>query len=268
MIFVLALGAVMAAAPPEGWGQIPEPPEALLDCANRSMHEWRVSLHEGRVRIEPDDRSQSSAKQQLPFKPPAKLFSTGWSHALAVKDGYFVGSNGGEWGGALVWFSANGKKHRQLAKENVAGLAAVGPDEVLSLHGLNHLGMRRGSVRWFKKGADGQWALSEEQSLDAGPYAFTATGDVAYVVTAESLTKVGPGHQVKLLETLPVWQLYPNSMVVDSGGALWVGMRHFVVRLVPNGERFTREWFVPRNCLQATQAGRGCACPAEGRTPK
>lgn len=89
-----------------------------------------------------------------------------------------------------------------------------------------------------------------------------------YVVTDTSLTRVGPDHQVKVLEPLPAWMLSPNSMVVDSGGAIWVGMRHFVLRLVPEGKRFTREWFVPRNCLKATQAGGDCVCPAEARPPK
>ncbi|HEX8700833.1 MAG TPA: hypothetical protein VF815_18455 [Myxococcaceae bacterium] len=269
MVFVLALGAVIAATPPEGWRQVSEPSQALLDCANHSQHEWWVSVHEGKVRIEPNDLSRRSDKRQLPFKLPPKIFPMGgWSHSLAVKDGFFLGSNGGEWGGALFWFSADGKKHRQLAKENVRGLVASGPDEVLSLHGLNHLGSRRGSVRWFKQGTDGQWALSEEQSLDAGPYSFNATGEGVYVVTATSLTKIGPGRQVKILEPLPTWMLYPNSIVEDAGGALWIGMRHFVLRLVPGGEKRTREWFVPSKCLQSPQVGSDCVCQEEGRTPK
>lgn len=268
MLLILALSAVIAAAPPEGWGRISEPSEALLNCANRSRQEWRVSLHEGKVRIEPDDESRPGARQALPFKLSPKLFPTGgWSHSLAVKDGYFVGSDGGEWGGALYWFSSNGKKRRQLAKENVRGLVRSGPDEVFSLHGLNHLGERRGSVRWFKQGADGQWALSEEKPLDAGPQTFTATGDGAYVMTATSLTKVGPGRQVKVLAPVPTGQLYPNSLVVDAGGALWIGMRHFVLRLVPGEEKVTREWFVPSNCLQAAQ-GSDCGCQAEAGTAK
>jgi hypothetical protein len=261
MLFVLALGAVIAAAPQEGWKQVSEPSQEFLDCANGSQHEWRVSLHEGKVRIEPDDVSRRDARPPLPFKLPPRLFPTGgWSYALAVKDGYFVGSNGGEWGGALYWFSANGKKRQQLAKENVRGLVAVSPDEVLSLHGLNHLGMRRGSVRWFKQGADGQWALSEEKPLDAGPDSFTATGDGVFVVTATSLTKIGPGRQVKVLEPLPTWMLYPNSIAVEAGGGLWLGMRHFVLHLVPRGEKFTREWFVPSPCLQSPRGGSGCVC--------
>ncbi|HEX8435976.1 hypothetical protein [Archangium sp.] len=260
MFFVLALGAVMAATPPQGWVRIPEPSEALLECANASPHEWRVSPHEGGVRLEPDVPPGGGARQTLPFKPSRKLFPMGWSHSLAVKDGYFVGSNGGEWGGALFWFSTHGRKHRQLAKENVRGLIASGPDEVLSLHGLNHLGGRRGSVRWFKQGTDKQWSLSEEKPLDAGPYAYTVAGEAVYVVTATSLTKIGPGRQVKLLEPLPTWMLYPNSLVVDASGALWVGMRHFVLRLTPEGEKFTREWFLPKDCLQAGQGGHDCVC--------
>ncbi len=155
MIFVLALGAVMAAAPPEGWRQLPEPPEALLECANRSKHEWRVSLHEGRVRIEPKDLLQGSAKQVLPFTPPAKLFSTGWSHVLEVNNGYFVGSDGGQWGGVLYWFSADGKKLWQIAMGPVRGLIASRPGEVLSLLGPSDPETRRGRVQWSKQTASG-----------------------------------------------------------------------------------------------------------------
>lgn len=260
MLFLLALSAVVAVAPPKGWEPIAEPSQKRLSCANHSRREWRVSTPQGELRIEPHDPTEDGAARALPFKPSPKLLPGGVSHVLAVKDGYFVGSDAGEWGGALFWFSAQGTQHRPLANENVQGIAQTGPDEVLSLHGLNHLSLREGRVRWFKPDAQGRWNLDEEKPLDSGPHTFTATPEAVYVMTATSLTKVGPGHQVTVLEPLPISQLYPNSLALDASGALWVGMRHFVLRVSPRGEKPSRQWFAPSKCRRSVMEEYDCVC--------
>ncbi|HEX7837136.1 MAG TPA: hypothetical protein VF469_06710 [Kofleriaceae bacterium] len=60
---------------------------------------------------------------------------------LAVADGFLVGTDAGEWGGALQWFSKDGARHAQIADANVRSLVVLGADEVLVLEGLNHLSL-------------------------------------------------------------------------------------------------------------------------------
>jgi hypothetical protein len=37
-------------------------------------------------------------------------------------------------------------------------------------------------------------------------------------------------------------------MAVDAAGQLWIGMRHYVVRLTPSGSRYTLAWLAPGAC--------------------
>ncbi|PTL78674.1 hypothetical protein [Vitiosangium sp. GDMCC 1.1324] len=260
MWLALALSSVLAATVPDGWILVPEPSEEQVGCANHSRLAWRVSSDKNGVRVEPEPDPEHDTGARLPFALPKELHVGGTRHVLAVPDGFLVGSDAGEWGGGLFWFSSDGKTWRQLANENVNGLVQLGPGEVLSLHGLNHLGMRRGAARWLVQDAQRQWTVSETKMLDAGPQAFVSTPEALYVVTADSLTRIGRDRQVSVLQPLPTAILYPNSMTADSHGTLWVGMRHFVLRLTPSGKGFSREWFVPKDCARIKQQDFECVC--------
>jgi hypothetical protein len=260
MILAAALSAVLATTGPEGWTQVPEPSNALLQCANYSKREWRVSPRPDGVRLEREPAPEHDTGGPLPFTLPKELPARGRRHVLAVTDGFLVGFDAGEWGGALFWLSSNGRTWRRLSEENVHGLVSLGPREVLVLQGLNHLSEARGSAGWIKQGANQQWTLSEQKKLDAGPQAFVATRNAVYVATADSLTRIDRDRQVTVLQPLPTATLYPNSMATDSDGALWLGMRHFVLRLVPGASGFSREWLVPKDCTQAEVRKFDCVC--------
>jgi hypothetical protein len=51
-----------------------------------------------------------------------------------------------------------------------------------------------------------------------------------------------------------------NSMVIDPGGALWIGMRQLVLRLSPERGRFTETWLVREGCRRAAQVDLECVC--------
>jgi hypothetical protein len=260
MRLALALSTALAATVPDGWTRVPEPSQELVGCANLSRREWRVSPGASGVRIEPEPEPEHNTGGRLPFALPKEIRAGGRRHVLPVADGFLVGFDAGEWGGALFWFSRDGKTWRQLSEENVRGLVPLGPGEVLALHGLNHLGLRRGAARWLMRDAQGRWTVSETKMLDAGPQTFVSTPEAVYVVTAESLTRLGRERQVSVLQPLPTAILYPNSMTVDPGGALWVGMRHFVLRLAPTRTGFSPEWLVPKGCTRVKLQGYECEC--------
>lgn len=260
MLLAAFVSAVLAATAPEGWLQVPEPSKELARCAHQVGRTWRVSTRAGGVHIEPASAPKHDTGGALPFVLPKEIPAYGNKHVLAVPDGFLVGFDAGENGGALFWLSLNGQSWRTLSDENVRGLIALGTREVLVLQGLNHRGIERGVARWFQQGADARWTLSAEKKLDSGSYMFTVTRDAVYVETVRSLTRIGRDREVTVFQKPPIDLLDPYNMTADANGALWVGMRHFVLRLAPSPTGFSREWFVPKDCPRLELRKYDCEC--------
>ena len=53
---------------------------------------------------------------------------------------------------------------------------------------------------------------------------------------------------------------YPNSMVRDGRGHVFVGMRHSVVELVPGDPLWKARWLVPQDCAHFVLRDDECAC--------
>jgi hypothetical protein len=52
-----------------------------------------------------------------------------------------------------------------------------------------------------------------------------------------------------IMQPIDTTSLYPDSMAVDATGQLWIGMRHYVVRLTPAGARYTVAWLARGPCV-------------------
>lgn len=252
----------VAALIPKGFVAIKSPSDELLACANRSHREWRVSGKD-QLHIEAEPRPERDKGPALPFRLPASQLPSGRRSVLAVTGGYLIGFDAGEWGGRLLWADSTGKDQRELASDNTVGLVALGPGSVVTLHGLNHLGLHRGTARWLAAGDGGAWKVVASESLDSGPQAFVADGSAIYVLTATSLTRISSDRKVTVVQPTRTAQLYPNSMFREPGGALWVGMRLLVLRLTPEGTHFVEQWFAPKGCENARSASSECKCDGE-----
>lgn len=233
---------------PDGWSIMPAPSERELACANRSDDEWRIAIDDTGVHITKAAQREPNDGPQLPFTLPKDTPSRGRRHVLAVGDGFLVGTDSGEWGGALQWFSKDGTHHAQIADANVRGLVALGADEVLVLEGLNHLSLREGTARWVVHD-HGAWRSAHTAQLDAGPSTLVAAADAVYTVTPTSLTRIKRDRTVEIVQPIDTTYLYPDSMAVDATGQLWIGMRHYVVRLTPAGARYTIAWLARGPCV-------------------
>lgn len=229
---------------PAGFTPASSPNDEQRSAANISNNEWRVGVEDQRLAISKRDRK--TPKPTLPFTIFENLRKEGMSDVSAVmqtSDGLLVGFDGGEWGGGLYWFAPDGKKYAELGNSNVHGLVLVADDEVLSLEGLNHGGSREGAARWVER-ASGKWATATSKDLGAGPETFVSTKDFVLVVTPESVVRILRNRTTEVVLRLDVSLLYPNSMVPDAKGHFWIGMRGFVVELVPAGTTFTPQWFM------------------------
>ena len=117
---------------PAGWSVVSPPTEDDIHCANFSDEEWRIAVDDTGVRITLATEREPGSGPALPFALP-KDAARGRRHVLAVAGGFLVGTDAGEWRGALHWFSSDGGAHTQLANQNVHGLnVPLGADEVLA----------------------------------------------------------------------------------------------------------------------------------------
>jgi hypothetical protein len=88
-------------------------------------------------------------------------------HSMPAFGGTLLGFNGGEWGGALVFVDAHGRK-TGLVDDNVQGIARVG-QQILVFTGLAHMGLNRGRLLEVTAGADGMPAVRELAALHGAP---------------------------------------------------------------------------------------------------
>lgn len=264
-IFVLSLvGAARQENEPEGWvvysaGR--EPADDALECGNLSPLEWRVIEDvNDTVGVIPFERSVV----RLPFELPEAVVTPqqgawGPDGVLRVRDGWFVRYDRGEWGGALLWFDAEGQVWRRLVDRNVAGLVSVG-DVYLAFASTPMGG--EGEVYVLKPPAeDGTWVAESVLPLDAEPEVAISDGTSALLVTTDGISRVFRDGSVDILVRAPFAALFPNSLFVAKNGDLFVGMRHFVARIDP-GERDSLDWLVPKQCssFRVSDDGTTCDC--------
>lgn len=235
------------------------PTDEQRRCANYSDDEWQVSIDRGHVTISKASQREPDTGPALPFVPPKGDALRGRRHTLAFAGGYLVGSDAGEWGGSLSWFASDGSQRQVLGDVNVHGLVALAPDLAMALEGLAHMSIDEGAVQWIER-AGTKLDASKKTPLPGAPGAFVAADDGAYVLTTSDLVKVTKARDVRVVQPVRTGGLYPDSMAIDATGALWVGMRQFVLRLTPHQDRYTETWFVPEACQQMEIADLECHC--------
>lgn len=152
-----------------------------------------------------------------------------------------------------------------LAGDNIVGFAETST-AVLAFAGLAHGGLDTGKVLKIVGDTAADRKVETLVDLGSAPRAIVAeTPDSFLVLTANSLMRVkASGTTEKLFSTRYAY-LYPNSMIVSASGVIHIGMRHFVVRLMPMSEGYREEWFVPSGCTQFTERDLDCVCAAKAK---
>ena len=148
-----------------------------------------------------------------------------------VGDGWLVGFNHGEWGGALYWFSSDGKRNYKVSDHQIVQFFGLA-DGLYAIEGLAHMTMSEGSIIRISRGSDRlHWRADTFTKLPFAPYAVSVRQDNTMLVTlSDALVSIDGRGKVKTLLTNPPWiGLYPNSSVVSADGQkLYIGMRQFV----------------------------------------
>lgn len=264
-----AVGASM----PSDWSALHQAPsEDQLRCAWQRTDLWSVSLAEGALVVDP--RPSGVTTDPLPFRPGTDRDRAGHRRVLEVSDGWMVGFDAGEYGGGLWWFSRDGNRSMRIAlpestpvrkddpfrAENVRGFVSF-EGEILVFMGLDHLLGKSGHVFRLARTA-GEWGLLPIAAFDASPSAWTVETGQIFVVTQGGLWTIGESWEVEQVHPVDLDGLVPASLVRDSEGVLYMGLRHYLLSLRPEQDYWTERWYAPSQCVSFS-AKNGCECVPE-----
>jgi hypothetical protein len=151
------------------------------------------------------------------------------SYTLKVADGWIAGYDEGEFGGAVYWFSLDGKIKMKLSDVNINEFIVDG-SRIFAVTGLAHLNFSEGSMVEILK-VEGEWTVVEFVPLPDSGEAIARVGVGDYViVTSTMLLRVNLKKEMRILIANKNWGiLYPNSIAVDDKN-IYIGMRKYVVR--------------------------------------
>ena len=252
---------------PAGWVLYPvsQKPDGIdnLDwrCASYSEREWMVTPGVEGMRISRVPRDYIDDPLPFDIRPQkGEKDLAGQRLVKRVGDGFLVGFNAGEFGGALWWFSADGGSRKKLADDNVVGFAD-NASGVLALVGLAHRATDYGKLLLVREGQGGDRQVDVVADLGAAPAAHAMEADGSLLVaTYDKLIRVRTTGEVEQLHAPANGFIIPNSMTLSDGGVLHIGMRHFVLRLSPAGGGYKEEWFVPKECSEFELRDYDCVC--------
>ena len=195
---------------------------------------------------------------------------------LRVDDGWLVGYNFGEWGGRLWWTNPQGRNAHPVSYGGYcAGAPPLNQDDVppmlrrklgkpgsdvsniVSLRranggvfvfsGLAHLGPSVGDLMRAER-RNAKWQACYVADLTGAPETIESDAPDTWLVLVAGgiFPRERPGALIRIDSrgartdlAAPSFMgggLSPNSMVKLRDGTLYVGMRHFVARLIPNGQ--------------------------------
>ncbi len=252
-------GRVHAAAPDiaaRGWVQTPAPSAERGRCALLARRSWVVTAQEGRVGVHAltavgEPRPPELRNAQLP----------GWPmHYAAVEGGFLVGADAGEFGGWLRWYSPDGGTWRSVSDWPTMAIVVVGRDRAIALRRAE----RGGAVEWVQ--FDGSaWAVNRSVSFDAEPVALGVAPGRILVLTSAGVFAAGDAGRLETISLLQSSSLLPSSVAADGSGAVWVGMRDFVLRIEPPEKTGSENsapvtWWAPKGCISARIVGKECIC--------
>jgi len=258
---------------PTGWKVFPTPAGGsdVMHCANFALQE-QVSLSETGVLqiVQLPRRARPIPPPELPpganSMPGMTGGMSGFESVLKVENGWLLGFDQGEFGGGLSFVDVSGKA-TQLYQENVRGFVETSQG-VMVFTGVAHLTIDGGRVLIARNPVTANTKLETLAPLDGAPETFTKISpDAALVVTTHGISRITSSGEHQTLTHSIFATLYPNSIVVTPDATIYVGMRLFVVRLVPTSKpgEYTEQWLVPEDCKQLRMEGYTCSCSSESQ---
>ena len=259
-----------------GWVAISGPPtEEELRCTYFSEDCWALSVKDGRIIPVPCPIREHA--DPLPFSYSSGPDRKGKRSVRRLRDGWLVGFDDGEFGGGLWCFSPDGRESRRLRPpadapaspadpfraENVRGLPTLGTEQLV-LMGLDHLGGRSGRVFRIVS-QEGAWELAPVAVLDSQPDSWFVDGEQLLIVTETGIWELQLNGDLTKLLGIEIRSLSTSTLIRGPDQALYLGLRHYILRLEQKGGEWLETWFVPSNCQHVRYEGERCICAPESQ---
>jgi len=201
--------------------------------ANYSTNEWRVFRDNQAVCAMLKTKTNLVTGEVPKFTPETGKFRR-VAASLKVADGWLVGFNHGEWGGALYWFSPDGTEKYEISKGNIVDFIQAS-NRIFAISGLAHLGLSEGSILSISQSSNQTpWQITNRWRLPQAPEVVIQHPDGDLLIAlSDSFVSVTLDGKIKTIVKEGRWgSLYPFSMVL-SGDArtAYVGMRQFVAKV-------------------------------------
>jgi len=231
------------------WIEIPRPKDsksvegALWDYrANQSTNVWRVFRDGQRVCAVLTTQTNFATKEVPKFSMEAEHFAHA-SATLKVSDGWLVGFNRGEWGGALYWFSADGTAKSKISKNKIVDFVQSNGGNLAIVNGgyMNYTSLSVGLIISISQSSNqAPWQVATVCRLPQAPCAVVQHPDgTLLVVLSDSFVSITLDGKIKTIVKEGRWEtLSPNSVVLsDDTKTAYVGMRQFVAKItLKNGK--------------------------------
>lgn len=259
-------GTVVRPAP-AGWfvyamKNVKDLDEQTRRCFNYSHNDWRVSLDAGDVKIVKISRGGADQPSLPPLKVEPEM--RGRRSVLKFSDGWLLGFDAGEFGGGLWISNADGSETKRISTDNVKGMVPIG-DAILVLSGLAHMTLDFGNALILSQPHGASVALEHAIHMDGEPRAYARDSDGSVlVVTTYNLSRIKETGELQRLVWLPNFTRfqYANSMVKAADGSIYIGMRMFVLRLLP--PEYKEQWLLPEECRKFYLNQTNCVCKPGG----
>lgn len=223
--------------------KVPDNPDTLYKY-NSDANDWTIHNRGGPL-YATNTRQKNS--DTLPFKISNETVRgdkiKGDRSAIKVANGYLVGFYGGEWGGALYWFSKNGKRRKKISNHNIVQFLYK-DNKVFAIEGLAHGRSSEGGILEIHY-LDRDWRAKEYLKLPDAPDGFDLNDNNEFVIiTSKSLLIIHSSKKITTLIDTGIWHglLYPTSLVIQNNIA-FMGMRKGIFKY--NLSTRQQEWLLP-----------------------
>lgn len=218
----------------QGWTKLGNEPLAgapLLRQAEESPCVWQINRQAGRV----------IASRQRILKPTAQEIR------VQTPNGTLIGSNHGEWGGALTISKGKEVPPEKIIDGDVLRIFPA-PEGFLIITGS--LSSNEGALWLYSKSINREWIIEKKADLHGYPLATYETTNGIWLATGNSIYLLDQKFAIQNHNDMPWLELHPRSIAEDDSGAVYIGMQAFVVRLTRTVNGYRHEWFVGDGCLR------------------
>jgi hypothetical protein len=191
------------------------------------------------------------------FKPSD---TPGVRRVLRTDKGWLVGFDGGELGGSLWFLSQDGKRSTQLLDVDILKIfEALGRVYVFTSDAAE--ASDTGSI--YEIGSDG--AIERTVHLAGRPFAmFQDARDSFLMVGDQGIYRVNIDLKMETVLRRDLQGFFPNSIAVARDRTIYIGLRFFVLRLIPAEKSLDQQWLVRSQCKYFHVADDRSECVCDG----